>query len=85
MAMLAVTQSGETADTLAAVRFAREMDLLTLGMVRMKCHRMIKETGRIVGCQRCFFIQCRQPGFCISVIPDLFPDPMLYHRQDPVR
>lgn len=34
-ALLAVTQSGETADTLAAVRLAKDMGLLTLGIVNV--------------------------------------------------
>jgi glucosamine--fructose-6-phosphate aminotransferase (isomerizing) len=34
-AFLAVTQSGETADTLASLRKAKEMDVLTLGMVNV--------------------------------------------------
>ena len=34
-ALLAVTQSGETADTLASVRKAKELDILTLGMVNV--------------------------------------------------
>lgn len=34
-AFLAITQSGETADTLASLRKAKEMDMLTLGMVNV--------------------------------------------------
>jgi len=43
-ALLAVTQSGETADTLAAVRIAKEMDLLTLGMVNVVGSTIARET-----------------------------------------
>ena len=43
-AVLAVTQSGETADTLAAVRLAKEMDLLTLGVVNTVGSTIARET-----------------------------------------
>tara|TARA_B100000745_G_scaffold193018_1_gene127011 strand:+ start:549 stop:2363 length:1815 start_codon:yes stop_codon:yes gene_type:complete len=43
-AVLAVTQSGETADTLAAVRLAKEMDLLTLGIVNTVGSTIARET-----------------------------------------
>lgn len=43
-ALLAVTQSGETADTLAAVRLARERGLLTLGMVNVVGSTIARET-----------------------------------------
>lgn len=43
-ALLAVTQSGETADTLAAVRLAKDMNLLTLGMVNVVGSTIARET-----------------------------------------
>ena len=43
-ALLAVTQSGETADTLAAVRLAKERELLTLGMVNVVGSTIARET-----------------------------------------
>jgi glucosamine--fructose-6-phosphate aminotransferase (isomerizing) len=43
-ALLAVTQSGETADTLAAVRLAKERGLLTLGMVNVVGSTIARET-----------------------------------------
>jgi glucosamine--fructose-6-phosphate aminotransferase (isomerizing) len=43
-ALLAVTQSGETADTLAAVRLAKEMGLLTLGIVNVVGSTIARET-----------------------------------------
>ena len=43
-ALLAVTQSGETADTLAAVRLAKELDMLTLGMVNVVGSTIARET-----------------------------------------
>ena len=43
-AVLAVTQSGETADTLAAVRLAKEMNLLTLGIVNTVGSTIARET-----------------------------------------
>lgn len=43
-AVLAVTQSGETADTLAAVRLAKDMDLLTLGIVNVVGSTIARET-----------------------------------------
>lgn len=42
--VLAVTQSGETADTLASVRRAKEQDLLTLGMVNVVGSTIARET-----------------------------------------
>lgn len=43
-AVLAVTQSGETADTLAAIRLAKQMDLLTLGIVNTVGSTIARET-----------------------------------------
>lgn len=43
-ALLAVTQSGETADTLAAVRIAKELGMLTLGMVNTVGSTISRET-----------------------------------------
>lgn len=43
-ALLAVTQSGETADTLAAVRKAKDMGILTLGMVNVVGSTIARET-----------------------------------------
>lgn len=43
-ALLAVTQSGETADTLASVRKAKELGLLTLGMVNVVGSTIARET-----------------------------------------
>jgi glutamine---fructose-6-phosphate transaminase (isomerizing) len=43
-ALLAVTQSGETADTLASVRKGKEMSLLTLGMVNVVGSTIARET-----------------------------------------
>lgn len=43
-ALLAVTQSGETADTLACVRKAKELDLLTLGMVNVVGSTIARES-----------------------------------------
>jgi glucosamine--fructose-6-phosphate aminotransferase (isomerizing) len=43
-AVLAVTQSGETADTLASVRKAKEMGLLTLGIVNVVGSTIARET-----------------------------------------
>jgi len=43
-AVLAVTQSGETADTLAAIRLAKEMNLLTLGIVNVVGSTIARET-----------------------------------------
>ncbi len=43
-AVLAVTQSGETADTLAAIRLAKKMDLLTLGIVNVVGSTIARET-----------------------------------------
>lgn len=43
-ALLAVTQSGETADTLAAVRRARSLNLPTLGMVNVVGSSIARET-----------------------------------------
>lgn len=43
-AVLAVTQSGETADTLASVRQAKELGLLTLGMVNAVGSTIARET-----------------------------------------
>ena len=43
-AVLAVTQSGETADTLASVRIAKELGLLTLGMVNTVGSSISRET-----------------------------------------
>lgn len=43
-AVLAITQSGETADTLASVREAKEHDLLTLGVVNVVGSTIARET-----------------------------------------
>lgn len=43
-ALLAVTQSGETADTLAAVKLAKEMGVLTLGIVNVVGSTIARET-----------------------------------------
>jgi len=43
-AVLAVTQSGETADTLASVRAAKEMGMLTLGIVNTVGSTIARET-----------------------------------------
>lgn len=43
-AVMAVTQSGETADTLAAVRLAKKMNLLTLGIVNTVGSTIARET-----------------------------------------
>jgi glucosamine--fructose-6-phosphate aminotransferase (isomerizing) len=43
-AVLAVTQSGETADTLAAIRLAKEMNLLTLGIINVVGSTIARET-----------------------------------------
>lgn len=43
-AVLAVTQSGETADTLASVRAAKELDLLTLSIVNVVGSTIARET-----------------------------------------
>lgn len=43
-ALLAITQSGETADTLAAVREAKELGLLTLGVVNVVGSTIARET-----------------------------------------
>ena len=43
-ALLAVTQSGETADTLAAVRQGKELGLLTLGLVNVVGSTIARET-----------------------------------------
>jgi len=43
-AVMAVTQSGETADTLAAIRLAKEMNLLTLGIVNVVGSTIARET-----------------------------------------
>lgn len=43
-AVLAVTQSGETADTLASVRAAKEMNVLTLGIVNAVGSTIARET-----------------------------------------
>lgn len=42
--VLAITQSGETADTLAAVRMAKELGLLTLGIVNVVGSTIARET-----------------------------------------
>jgi glucosamine--fructose-6-phosphate aminotransferase (isomerizing) len=42
--VLAVTQSGETADTLASIRKAKEMGMLTLGMVNVVGSTIARET-----------------------------------------
>lgn len=44
-ALLAVTQSGETADTLASVKKAKELGLLTLGMVNVVGSTIARETN----------------------------------------
>lgn len=44
-ALLAVTQSGETADTLASVRKGKELGLLTLGMVNVVGSTIARETN----------------------------------------
>lgn len=43
-AVLAVSQSGETADTLASIRAAKEMNLLTLGIVNVVGSTIARET-----------------------------------------
>lgn len=43
-AVLAVTQSGETADTLASIRMAKQLGLLTLGMVNVVGSTIARET-----------------------------------------
>lgn len=43
-ALLAVTQSGETADTLAAIRIAKEKNILTLGIVNAVGSTIARET-----------------------------------------
>jgi glucosamine--fructose-6-phosphate aminotransferase (isomerizing) len=43
-AVLAVTQSGETADTLASVRLAKQSGLLTMGMVNVVGSTIARET-----------------------------------------
>jgi glucosamine--fructose-6-phosphate aminotransferase (isomerizing) len=43
-ALLAITQSGETADTLASVRKGKELGLLTLGMVNVVGSTIARET-----------------------------------------
>lgn len=43
-AVIAVTQSGETADTLASVREAKRLDLLTLGVVNVVGSTIARET-----------------------------------------
>lgn len=43
-AVLAVTQSGETADTLASIRSAKKLGLLTLGMVNVVGSTIARET-----------------------------------------
>ncbi|MAZ29816.1 glutamine--fructose-6-phosphate transaminase (isomerizing) [bacterium] len=43
-ALLAITQSGETADTLAAVREAKELGMLTLGVVNVVGSTIARET-----------------------------------------
>lgn len=43
-AVLAITQSGETADTLASIRKAKEQGLLTLGIVNMVGSTIARET-----------------------------------------
>ena len=43
-AVLAITQSGETADTLASVREAQRLDLLTLGIVNVVGSSIARET-----------------------------------------
>lgn len=43
-AVLAVTQSGETADTLASIRMAKQLGLLTLGMVNVVGSSIARET-----------------------------------------
>ncbi len=44
-ALLAVSQSGETADTLASIREAKEKGILTLGMVNAVGSTIARETG----------------------------------------
>lgn len=43
-AVLAITQSGETADTLASLRLAKQKDLLTLGIVNVVGSTIARET-----------------------------------------
>lgn len=43
-ALLAITQSGETADTLASVRLAQSLDVLTLGVVNVVGSTIARET-----------------------------------------
>ena len=43
-AVLAVTQSGETADTLASIRMAKELGLLSMGMVNVVGSTIARET-----------------------------------------
>lgn len=43
-AVLAVSQSGETADTLASIRLAKSMDLLTLGIINSVGSTIARET-----------------------------------------
>ena len=43
-AVLAITQSGETADTLAAIKMAKEAHLLTLGLVNVVGSSIARET-----------------------------------------
>lgn len=43
-AVMAVTQSGETADTLASIKLAKEMGLLTLGIVNVVGSTIARET-----------------------------------------
>lgn len=43
-AVLAISQSGETADTLASIRMAKKMDLLTLGIVNVVGSSIPRET-----------------------------------------
>ncbi|MFT7645183.1 MAG: glucosamine--fructose-6-phosphate aminotransferase (isomerizing) [Candidatus Paceibacteria bacterium] len=43
-AVLAITQSGETADTLVSLRSAKELDLLTLGVVNVVGSTIARET-----------------------------------------
>ena len=42
--MVAVSQSGETADTLAVLRVAKERDFLTLGIVNVVGSTIARET-----------------------------------------
>jgi len=44
-ALLAITQSGETADTLAAVREAKQLGMLTLGVVNVVGSTIARETA----------------------------------------